>query len=218
MSLFNLSIKEEISMLDFENLMLDDEVNTDDTAMESAALEGTVDYEDTELTPADESVYFLDTLMEECQSLEEFQAIVTENAVDFQLYGLIDDAEAAIEAVKRITIDDWKHVNFNRLVHRECVRLAKKNNDPNYSKYAMFREKMRGFRSKIFTRWEAKARTNVRKALQNSKSKASNINTSTGRKVTSQLTNAIKRAEAGHSPSSKSSTTNVKPNVPKRSK
>lgn len=204
-------------MFDFGNLMLEDE-GTDDTAMESAALEGTVDYEDDELTSADESVYFLDTLMEECSSLEEFQAIVTENAVDFQLYGLIEDAEAAIEAVKKITIDDWKHVNFNRLVHRECIRLAKKNNDPNYAKYAMFRSKMRGFRQKIFDRWESKARTNVRAALQHSKSKASNINTNTGRKVTSQLNNAIKRAESGHNPSSKTSTTNVKPNVPKRSK
>lgn len=201
-------------MFDFDNLMLDD-VN-DDTAMESAALEGTVDYEDDELTPADESVYFLDTLMEECSSLEEFQAIVTENAVDFQLYGLIDDAEAAIEAVKKITIEDWKHVNFNRLVHRECIRLAKKNNDPNYGKYAMFREKMRGFRTKIFARWESKAKVNVRKALQNSKNKAANINTNTGKKVTAQLNNAIKRAESGHYPTSKSSTTNVKPKVPKK--
>ena len=204
-------------MIDFDNLMFDDELDTDG-AMESAALEGTVDYEDTELTSAEESVYFLDALMGECQSLEEFQAIVLENAVDFQLYGLIDDAEAAIEAVKRIQIDDWKHVNFNRLVHRECIRLAKKNNDPNYTKYAMFRDKMRGFRSKIFSRWENKAKINVRKALQNSKGKAANINTSTGKKVTSQLNNAIKRAEAGQNPSSKTSTTNVKPNVPKRAK
>lgn len=203
-------------MIEFDNLMLDDDF--EDTAMESAALEGTIDYEDTELTPADESVYFLDTLMSECSSLEEFQAIVLENAVDFQLYGLIDDAEAAIEAVKRIQIEDWRHVNFNRLVHRECIRLAKKNNDPNYSKYHMFREKMRGFRSKIFSRWETKARTNVRKALQNSKSKAVNINTSTGKNVTSHLNNAIKKAAAGQNPSTKSSTTNVKPNVPKRAK
>ena len=64
-------------MIDFENLMLAND-DFDDTAMESAALEGTVDYEDTELTPADDSVYLLDTLMEECQSLEEFQAIVME--------------------------------------------------------------------------------------------------------------------------------------------
>lgn len=204
-------------MIDFENLTLDlDDI--DDTATESAALEGTVDYEDTELTPADESVYFLDALMSECSSLEEFQSIVLEQAVDFQLYGLIEDADAAMEAVKKIKIDDWKHVNFNRLVHRECIRLAKKNKDPNYAKYHMFREKMRGFRSKIFTRWENKAKTNVRKALQNSRNKAASINTTAGKKVTSQLDTAIKRATSGQNPSTKTSTTNVQPKVPTRAK
>lgn len=189
--------KESAGELDFDNLLIDDDDY--DAYASEATLEGYDDYENTELTEAAEAAYFLDAFMSECDSLEEFQAAVMENAVDWQMYGLIPDATAAMEAVKKITIQDWRAVNFDRLWHRECIRLAKENNDPNYKKYAIARAKMKAARAPIFQKYETKAKTNVRAALRNSKAKASNINSNSGKRTATKMDRAIKKIDINSS-------------------
>ena len=167
------------------------------------ALEGSSEYENTELTAEAEASIFFDTVMESCDSLEEFQAMVMEKAVDWQMYGLITDAEAAMEAVKKITIQDWKKVNMDRLVGRECIRLAKENKDPNYAPYAKARAVMKDKRAKLFVKWTTKAKSNVKAALMNSKNKASSMTSKSGDALKKKINEAYNKANKGKDPNKK---------------
>ena len=184
------------------------------TAIESAEddlddilFEDDDDYDDDMLDSATESAMFLDMMCESCESIEEFEALVTENAVEWALYGLIDDADEALEATKVMRVDNWKEKNRMRLIRRESIRIAKNKNDPNYKKYKTFRDKMREFRQKIFDKWDSLATKNVKNARRNASQKAANINTTSGRDTAKRLTNdhhninsAMKDSRKGKNP------------------
>ena len=163
------------------------------------ALEGTEGYENTELTPAAESAIFLGMIQSQCESLEEYSDLVANEAVEWELMGYIESADAAMEAVKKITIQDWKKVNMDRLIGRECIRLSRANKDPNYVPYAKSRAKLHESREKIFTRWYNKAKANVKAALSNARSKASVSKGSS--ELKKKIDSAYKSAYAGNDPS-----------------
>lgn len=173
--------------------------DTDDTLTADQALEGaTIDdgSESLDLDAAAESALFLESMYDGCDSFEEFENLVQENALEWHMCGLINSADEAFEAVKRIKIENFKQVNLDRETRRECIRLAKVNNDPNYPKYAKHRKLMKEFRNKIFTRWESKARNNARKSIANSKKKAASISSSKkAAQTTAKLDNTLKKLD-----------------------
>lgn len=175
-------------------LIDNDDTQTTDAVLESAILDEGGDAE--ELTPAAETAIFLDSIYSECGSFEEFKNIVEESAIEWQLNGLIESADAAFEAVKRIQIENFKQVNLDRATRRECIRLAKVNNDPNYPKYAKYRKLMRTYRDKIFSRWETKAKANARKSIQRSKSKAAVSKGTKATQTVKKLDSTLKKIDS----------------------
>ena len=173
--------------------------DTDDTLTADQALEGaTIEdgSENLELDAAAESAIFLESMRDGCDTFEEFADMVQENAIEWEMCGLINSADEAFEAVKRIKIDNFKQVNLDRETRRECIRLAKINNDPNYPKYAKHRKAMKKFRDKIFSRWESKARSNARRSIANSKKKAASISSSKkAASTTAKLDNTLKKLD-----------------------
>ena len=156
--------------------------------------------DDSELTEAAEATIFLETVRESFESDAEFVDYVQENAVEWELYGLIPSASRALEAIKTLKIDDWKAKNRQRLIRRECIRIACKKGDPLYTKYKKFRGLMRTNRQKIFDKYENKARANVLKAKHNSSAKASNITTASGKDLKKRVDVSKLTSEKGKNP------------------
>lgn len=142
-----------------------------------------------------ESEIVLSALRDQCESDKEFCELVTENAMQMGLYGIIDDPEAAIEATKKIIIQDYKNVKLNRLAGRAAIRMAKKANSPDYQKYKKHRDLMLMFRSKIFKKYGAKGKVEAKKILQNAMRKSTNIGGKGGKSITEKIDNAIKNKE-----------------------
>ena len=187
----------DLSDDEFDDLS-DDDDDLDASFEEDPTFEDARD--DAELTIAAEAAIFMDTVRETFDSDEEFVQYVQENAVEWELYGLIPSASRALEAIKTIKVGDWKQKNRQRLIRRECIRIACKKNDPNYVKYKKYRTLMRQYRQKIFDKYESKAKSNVLKAKSNSAAKASNIKTSSGKNLEQRVKTSKQVSEKGHNP------------------
>ena len=167
---------------------------------ESVTFEDDSDFDDDSLDSATESSMFLDMMMESCDDLDEFQDLVTENAYDWEMYGLIDDAQSALEATKVMRVENWKEKNRKRLINRECIRIAMKKGDPNYTKYKKYRDLMREYREKLFEKYTPMATRNVKAAQQNARHKAANMHTAGGKDVNARINKAMDKSIAGHNP------------------
>ena len=167
---------------------------------ESVTFEDDSDFDDDSLDSATESSMFLDMMMESCDDLDEFQDLVTENAYDWEMYGLIDDAQSALEATKVMRVENWKEKNRKRLINRECIRIAMKKGDPNYTKYKKYRDLMREYREKLFEKYTPMATRNVKAAQQNARHKAANMHTAGGKDVNARINKAMNKSIAGHNP------------------
>lgn len=165
-----------------------------------------------ELTPAAESQIVLETIMGTFEDMNEFADYVTESAAYWEAYGLIDSAAVAMEAVKRLTINNWKKVNFDRLVHRECIRIEARRNPPTslWKKYVKHRTAFRGIRDQIIQKNKARAIKNVRAAQNNARHKAANMQTTNGADVSARLNKAAAASSAGHNPHTQSKVANGK--------
>ena len=152
---------------DLDSLLIDGVDDEDSGALEGATFDTTED----ELTPAEESAIFLDAMYSSCNSPEEFIDMVEENATVWEMYGLIQDATAATEAVKRMKIDNWKKVNLDRVAARESIRLAQKNKSADYKKY----------RDKILKRFGVRSKSVARSAIANSQHKSAAMSNSAKR-------------------------------------
>lgn len=177
------------------------EYTAEDTATEGVTFDDDEAYEDS-LSPAAEAAILLETLRSECASDEEFVNLVTESAAEMQLYGLIPDADAALEATRVIKVENWKIKERDRLVKRECIRIGYRRKDKNYAMYKKYRDLMRQYRAKLFARYTNEAKRNVLHAQQNARAKASTINTSTGRELTSRINASINKSTKGSNPTS----------------
>lgn len=161
-----------------------------DSSMENLSLEA---------YPAIESEVTLAALRESCDSDEEFQSVIEAAACEMAMYDVIDDADVALEAAKRIVIQDFKSANFNRIVNRTAIRLAMINKDPNYTKYRKYRDLMMTSRQAIYKKYGAKAKQEARRIIMNSRRKAGNMTTPAGKvvvnKIEKQIEHATKTAE-----------------------
>ena len=172
---------------DYDSATTSEEPNTSNDIDDDLMFDDDDDFDEGCLDSATESALFIDFMLESCDSIEEFEELVNENATDWQLYGLIDDREMALEAIRIMKVENWKQKNRYRLIRRECIRIGKEKNDPNYVKYKKYRDLMRQFRQKLFDKYENLATRNVKAAHKNSVAKASNVKTTSSKTTLTRL-------------------------------
>lgn len=140
-----------------------------------------------------ESEIVLTALREECATEAEYADLINASAIEMSLYGVIDDADAAMEAAKKIVIKDYKSAKFNRIQRRTAIRLAMKSNDALYKKYRKYRDLFLESRNAIYQKYGAKAKSESRKIIQNAKRKSANIESKTGKSITEKMDAQIKK-------------------------
>lgn len=144
-----------------------------------------------ELDAADESAIVVSALMEG-MGVEEGLEYIMENANEMYAYGLIDNAEAAIEAAKNIVRLN-KTANLNRETTLAAIRLARKANSPEYKKYRKYRDLFLEAREAIMQKFGAKAKTEAKKTIANAKRNASRMNTKQGSDITKKMDKEMKK-------------------------
>ena len=142
-----------------------------------------------------ESELFLAALAEECATPEEYARLIDEAAIEMALYGLIDNAEAAMEASKNI-IRMTKGAKFNSVERRGCIRLARKAEDPLYDKYAKARKIMIETRKAIYRKYENKSKTETKKILLNNRRKATAMTSDAGKSIVDKMDRQIQKSAA----------------------
>ena len=125
---------------------------------------------------------------------EEFANLMDECATEMALYGVIDDAEVATEASKRIVITDFKAANFNRIQKRTAIRLAMINNDQLYAKYRKYRDLFLLARENIYKKYGAKAKQETKKILMNARRKSANMPSPSGKSIVDKIDKQIDKA------------------------
>lgn len=143
-----------------------------------------------------ESEIVLEAIRSQCDTLEEFVAVIESCAEELALHGVIDDATIATEAVKKLVIEDWKTVDLKRLAGRAAVRMAKNNNDTLYKEYRKYRDKLLEVRAKINKKYGAKAMAQARKIVQNRRNRAASMTSKAGKTITEKMDRAIAAANA----------------------
>lgn len=142
-----------------------------------------------------ESEIVLTAIRNECESDEEFATLLESAGTEMALYDVISDADVATEAVKRIVVQDWKTVNFERISKRTAIRLAMVNNDPLYTKYKKYRDLLLETREKIYVKYGQRAKVEARKIIKNSRNKAANMNSAAGKDIVAKMDSQIAKAE-----------------------
>lgn len=141
-----------------------------------------------------ETEIFLTALEEECTP-PEFETLMDQAAMEMALYGLIGDLDEATEATKTI-VKMNKTAKYSAIEHRAAIRLAAKGSDPAYQKYAKGRAMMIEARNAIYTKYGAKAKSEAKKIIQNSKRKASAMGSSAGKSINDKMDAQIAKATA----------------------
>ena len=142
-----------------------------------------------------ESELFLAALESECTP-EEYASLMEDCAVEMALYGLIDNAESALEA-SRTVVKFSKRDTFDKVAARAAIRLAEKANDPEYKKYKKYRDLWRQSRDKIYKKYMTKARSEAKKVLSNSKRKATAMVSDGSKSVVDKMDAAIQKKTSG---------------------
>lgn len=152
--------------------------------------EDNADIDSVTLSPADESAIFLTALQDTCTE-EEYNDLVMEHASELALYGLIDDSNIVTEAQK-ITYKLTKQSTFSREQKRAALRLARKADCTEWKLYHKYRTLMIEQREKIYAKFGSKAKSEAKKVMQNSKRKASSMNSVTGKTIADRMDKKIK--------------------------
>lgn len=142
-----------------------------------------------------ESEIVLTAIRNECANDQEFAAILESAGTELALYDVISDADMATEAAKRIVVKDWKQARYNRIVKRTAIRMAMVAGDPLYDKYKKYRDLLLDTREKIYQRYMSKAKVEAKRIIKNSRNKAANMNSETGKDITSKIDAQIAKAE-----------------------
>lgn len=161
------------------------------------------------LTSGMESILFLEALRATCASEDEYKQIITENATELQLYGVVDpvaiareswseddeevDEEVATEAKNIVRLN--KQARVNTEVARMSIGLAKKANDPLYKAYHKYSVLKRKFRDKIYAKYNSRATPLARKAVANGRNRAAMINSPAGAGIVSKIDSRLKQLD-----------------------
>lgn len=152
--------------------------------------ESFVDMDEDNIDIALETEIFLAALREECNSEEEFNHLVTEGVIELELYGLIDNASAVLEARNTIVRMN-KADNLKKIEKRTAIRLAEKKNDALYKAYQKGRKLMITARLKIYEKYGSKAKPIAKKIVQNSRRKASMLKSDTGKTISDKIEKVV---------------------------
>lgn len=148
--------------------------------------------------PATESAIVLAAIRENCTTDEEFNDLINDAAVEMAIYGIIDDADEAMEATRRIVIKDSKAADLNRIQGKVAIALAKKAGDPLFTKYSKYRNLMLDAKEKIKAKYGARAKTEAKRIMMNSKRKATNLESKSGKSINEKIDKEISsQAKAG---------------------
>ena len=158
---------------DLDSLLIEGVDEEFTTSTESVSF----DENEYDISAAEESAIFLDTLYSECESKDEFVQLVEENATLWEMYGLIEDATAATEAVKKMKIDNWKKVNLDRVAAREAIRVCQKEDAALFKKYTKHRALFKKYRDQILRKYGNKSRRIAKKSIANSAHKHASVQT-----------------------------------------
>ena len=184
---------ENVNANDFDSFLIEG-VDPVTPGIEGATID---DGEDYVLTPADESAIFLEALACECATSDEFFNLVEDNAVALEMYGVIEDASAALEAVKRMKVDNWKQVNLSRVTGNQAIRMAAAENggkgSPDYRKYKKYKALFIKYKKKIESKYAHRAKSAARRSIQNSQHKVASVkNSPAAVGMTKKLDNTLK--------------------------
>lgn len=141
-----------------------------------------------------ESEIVLTAIRESCNSDEEYAELMDEVATEMALYGVIEDADVATEAAKKIVITDFKAANFNRIQKRTAIRLAAINNDALYAKYRKYRDLFLQAREAIYKKYGSKAKQETKKILINARRKSANMPSPAGKSIVDKIDKQIDKA------------------------
>ena len=148
---------------------------------------------DIKLDAADESAIFLAALQDVCTK-EEYEQLVFESATELALFGLINNANIATEATK-VVYKQTKAMNLNREQSKASLRLAKKADSPEWKLYKKHRTAMIAIREKIYEKFASKAKAEAKQVINNSKKKASAMNSTTGKTIVAKMDKKISEME-----------------------
>ena len=183
----------------FENLEkdLDDDLNFDfveesyddfDSDFDDKSDDESDDgFDGLENEPVFESEVVLTALRSECDSEEEFAAILEAAATELALYDVLCDADYATEASKKVIIKDYKGAKLNQVATRTAIRLAQNNNDPLYKKYVKYRTLFLDARAQIYKKYGNKAKSEARRIVRNASKKSSPLTSNAGKSVANKL-------------------------------
>ena len=146
-----------------------------------------------------ESEIILTAIRTQCDSDEEFAELMESAGIEMGLYGVISDAEIAVEASKKVVIKDFKAANFNRIAKRTAIRLAMLAEDSLYDRYAKYRKLLLETREKIYQKYGNKAKTETRRILMNGRNKSGNMTSAGGKNITDRIDKAIADADRSSS-------------------
>lgn len=183
-----------------------DEEAAEDMGAEESVIREVSDEE--MLTPGMESILFLEALRATCASEEEYKTILSENATELQLYGVVDpvaiaresyededgeEEEIATEAKNIVRLN--KQARVSTEVARISIGLAKKANDPLYKQYHKYSVLKRQFREKIYAKYGSRATPLARKAVANGRNRAAMINSPAGAGIVSKIDSRLKQLD-----------------------
>ena len=176
---------------------------------EAPAEEAMVEVSDEDmLTSGMESILFLEALRAGCTSEEEYKNILSENATELQLYGVVDpvaiaresyedeedeDMEVATEAKNIVRLN--REAKISTEVARMSIGLAKKAKDPLYKSYHKYSVLKRQFRDKIYAKYNSRAIPLARKAVANGRNRAAMINSPAGNGIVARIDTRLKQLD-----------------------
>lgn len=194
-------VEESVETVAEEETPVEAEAESEETAAEEAMVEVT---DDEILTEGMESLIFLDTIRA-TSTKEEFAHFLAENATELELYGLVtpaaiaresyteDDDEAAMEARNIVRLN--REAKISREEARISIGLAKKSNDPLFKYYNKYAKLKREFRDKIYDKYGSRATPLARKAVLNSRNKASLMNSPTASGLINKIDTRLKQLD-----------------------
>ena len=141
------------------------------------------------------ALILLTALEETFDDPKEFVEFVAENATAMTTFGIlpIEEMQSVTEAVKAKKIRSTVSVagQMSRAQKIAAYRLAATNNDSDYKNYIKFRDMMRKFREKIFTKYGSRAKVIARKELNNASQKAKAMSPNGHNQMSDRIQKAI---------------------------
>lgn len=122
------------------------------------------------------ALIILEGLLDASENVSDFVDFVKENATAMTTFGILplEDMQVVTEAVKNIKMKSVLTVagQMSRAQKIAAYRLAATNNDSDYKNYLKYRNMMRMYREKIFTKYGSRAKVIARKELASAGNKA----------------------------------------------